>query len=230
MLKLLQQVLLTVLLLPPLLAQADGTPWSLDSDAQGITIYTRKQPGNLYKDFKGSMQIDAPMQQVVATLADVTTMHEWFFLLREARFIQGQRTGEAYVYMAISGIWPVSARDVVARVVVRQDPATYVIHVDVQSRDGVLPPQAGYVRMPSMTSSWTLRPISPTKTAIELEGHGDPGGWIPISLANLVVTTVPRQSMEKMRAYVMNANYTDAEKLYAQSPQLRELGKRLVFP
>ena len=221
---------LALCLLAPLAAQADGTPWSLDGDAHGITIYTRKQPGNLYKDFKGSMQIDAPMKQVVATLADVTTMHEWFFLLREARFIQGPGTGEAYVYMAISGIWPVSARDVVAHVVVRQDPATYVIHVDVDSRDGVLPPQAGYVRMPSMTSSWTLRPVSPTRTAIELEGHGDPGGWIPISLANLVVTTVPRQSMEKMRAYVMKANYTDAEKLYAQSPPLRELGKRLVFP
>jgi hypothetical protein len=28
----------------------------------------------------------------------------------------------------------------------------------------------------------------------------------------------------------MKANYTDVEKLYAQSPPLRELGKRLVFP
>jgi hypothetical protein len=28
----------------------------------------------------------------------------------------------------------------------------------------------------------------------------------------------------------MKANYTDAEKLYVQSPPLRELGQRLVFP
>jgi len=230
MLDLLKKAALAVCLLAPVVAHADDAVWKLDGDARGITIYTRKQASNPYKDFKGSMQIDAPMKQVVATLADVTTMHEWFFMLREARFIQGQSPGEAYVYMAINGIWPVSARDVVAHVVVRQDPATYVIHVDVQSRDGILPPQAGYVRMPSMTSSWTLRPISPTKTAIELEGHGNPGGWIPLSLANLVVTTVPRQSMEKMRDYVLKANYTDAEKLYAQSPPLRELGKRLVFP
>lgn len=224
------KALLAFVLLAPLFAKADQAVWTLAGDDKGIAIYTRKQPGNLYKDFKGIMQIDAPMKQVVATLADVRTMHEWFFLLREARFIQGPVAGETYVYMAINGIWPVSARDVVARVAVRQDPDTHVIHVDVDSRDGILPPQAGHVRMPRMTSSWTLRPLSPTKTAIELEGHGDPGGLIPMSLANMVVTTVPRQSMERMREYVMKANYTDAEKLYAQSPPLRELGKRLVFP
>jgi hypothetical protein len=132
--------------------------------------------------------------------------------------------------MSVNGIWPVSARDVVAKVTVHQDADTKTIHVDVESRDGILPPQPGHVRMPSMTSSWTLRPVSATKTAIELEGHGDPGGWIPMPLANMVVATVPRQSMEKMRQYMMTAHYTDAEKLYAQSPPLRELGKKLVFP
>lgn len=225
-----KQLLLSLALLLPLWAKADQSVWTLAGDDQGIAIYTRKLPGNTYKDFKGMMQIDAPMKQVVATLADVNTMHEWFFLLREARFISGSKPGETFVYMAINGIWPVSARDVVAQVTVRQDPDSHVIHVDVQSRDGILPPQAGYVRMPRMISSWTLRPLSPTRTAIELEGHGDPGGMIPMSLANMVVTTVPRQSMEKMRAYVMRANYTDAEQLYARSPPLRELGKRLVFP
>lgn len=224
------KALLGLMLLAPLLSRADQSVWTLAGDDDGIAIYTRKQPGNVYKDFKGIMQIDAPMKQVVATLADVRTMHEWFFLLREARFIPSPVPGESYVYLSINGIWPVSARDVVARVAVRQDPDTHVIHVDVESRDGILPPQAGHVRMPRMTSSWTLRPISPTKTAIELEGHGDPGGMIPMSLANMVVTTVPRQSMDRMRQYVMKANYTDAEKLYAQSPPLRELGKRLVFP
>ena len=227
---LLNKATLAVCLLGSVLAHATDADWTLDGDAHGIVIYTRQQAEHPYKDFKGTMQIDAPMRQVVATLADVSTMHEWFFLLREARFIQGQNPSDTYIYMAIDGIWPVSSRDVVAHIAVKQDPVTYAIHVDVQSRDGILPPQAGHVRMPSMTSSWTLRPLSPTRTAIELEGHGDPGGWIPMSLANLVVTTVPRQSMEKMRAYVMKAHYTDAEKLYVQSPPLRELGKQLVFP
>lgn len=226
----LKQLFLSLALLLPLWAQADQSVWTLAGDDDGIALYTRKLPGNTYKDFKGMMQIDAPMKQVVATLADVSTMREWFFLLREARFISGPKPGETFVYMAINGIWPVSARDVVAQVSVRQDPDTHVIHVDVQSRDGIMPAQTGYVRMPRMISSWTLRPLSPTKTAVELEGHGDPGGMIPMSLANMVVTTVPRQSMEKMRAYVMRANYTDPEQLYARSPPLRDLGRRLVFP
>lgn len=222
--------LLATLLLAPLTARADNIVWMLDGDEHGIAIYTRQMPGNRFKDFKGSMEVEAPIKQVVATLADVSTMHEWFFLLHEARFIKGQTGNDAYIYMALDGIWPVSSRDVVAHVAVSQDPDTLVIHVDVDSRDGILPPQAGHVRMPSLKSSWTLRPLSANRTAIELEGHGDPGGWIPMSLANMVVTTVPRQTMEKMRQYVMKANYTDPEKLYTQSPPLRDLGKKLVFP
>ncbi|MBI3384472.1 MAG: START domain-containing protein [Aquabacterium sp.] len=227
-------ILLACLMLAPLLtpfsARADQSVWTLDGDSNGIAIYTRQLPGNPLKDFKGVMEINAPIKQVVATLADVSTMHEWFFLLREARFLQGQGPNDAYVYMAINGIWPVRSRDVVAHVKVRQDPDTLAIYVDVESKDGILPPQAEHVRMPNLKSSWTLRPLSATRTAVELEGHGDPGGAIPMGLANMVVTTIPRQSMDKMRQYVMKSNYVDPEKLYAQSPPLRQLGRRLVFP
>jgi hypothetical protein len=225
-----KKALLTAMLISPFGGWADQAGWALEGDDHGIAIYTRQQPGQRFKDFRGVMAIDAPMKQVVATLADVRTMHEWFYLLREARFIEGPKPGDTFIYMAINGIWPVSSRDVVAHIALTQDPVSYAIQVDVVSRDGILPPQAAHVRMPRMTSSWTLRPLSPTRTAIELQGHGDPGGWIPMALANLVVTTVPRQSMARMRDHVMKARYTDAEALYAQSPPLRELGKRLVFP
>jgi hypothetical protein len=226
----LMRLLLGWALWMPLWAQADQSVWALAGDDEGIAIYTRKLPGNPYKDFKAQMQVDVPMKQVVATLADVNNMREWFFLLRESRFIPGKVAGESYLYMAMSGIWPVSARDVVAHVAIRQDPDTHAIHVDVDSRDGIAPPQAGYVRMPRLRFSWTLRHISATKTAVELEGHGNPGGMVPISLANVVITTLPRQSLDRMRTYMMRTNYTDTEQMYARNPPLRDLGKRLFFP
>jgi hypothetical protein len=216
--------------LAPLNAVADDSAWVLDKDIGGIAIYTRLPPGGHFKDFKGTMVVDAPVKQIVATLADASAMPKWFFWLKEARFIKGPSANETYIYMAINGVWPTSPRDVVAQVNVRQDPDTKIIRVDVVSREGLLPPQAGYVRMPNMTSSWTLRPLSATRTAIEVEGHGEPGGWIPTSLANMVVATVPRQSMEKMRQYVTQARYGVDDTLYAQSSLLRDWGKKLVFP
>lgn len=208
---------------------ADELPWQPEGSRDGITIFTRQLPGQPLRDFKGIVQIDAPMAQVAATLADVSTMHEWFFLLEEAKFLRGAYTFDSHMYMAIKGIWPVSPRDVVARVQVRQDPATQAIHIDAQSEDGVMPPQAGYVRIPKMKSSWTLRPVSATRTEVHLEGHGHPGGWIPLPIANFVVTTLPRQCLEKLRRHVAKPEYRDLDKVYAKNPKLRELAGKL-FP
>ena len=208
----------------------DETPWKAEGTSDGIAIFTRQLPGQPLRDFKGTVQIDAPLAQVAATLADVSTMHEWFFLLQEARFLRGAYTLDSHMYMAIKGIWPVSPRDVVAHVLVRQDPATQAVHIDAQSEDGIMPPQAGYVRIPEMKSAWTLRAVSATKTEVVIEGHGHPGGWIPLPIANFVVTTLPRQCLEKLRVHVAKPEYRDVEKMLAKNPKLRELVGKLVVP
>lgn len=223
-------ILLLACLGPCATAFADDVPWRPDGDSDGIALFTRQIPGQPLRDFKGIVQIDAPMAQVAATLADVSTMHEWFFLLREARFVRGAYTPDAHMYMSIKGIWPMSDRDVVAHVTVRQDPVTLAIHIDARNEDGVMPPQPGHVRIPRMKSSWTLRPVSAGRTEVELQGHGDPGGWIPLSIANFVVTTLPRQCLQKLRVHVARPEYRDMDKVYARNPKLREMAGRLVFP
>lgn len=209
---------------------ADEAPWQPEGTHDGIALFTRHLPGQPLKDFKGIVQVDAPMAQVAATLADVPTMHEWFYLLQEARFLRGAYTMDSHMYMSIKGIWPMSPRDVVAHVKVRQDPRTLAIHIDAVSEDGLMPPQPGHVRMPAMRSSWTLRPVSATQTEVQIEGHGHPGGWIPVPIANFVVTTLPRQCLEKLRQHIAKPEYRDMDKVYAKNPKLRELAGKLVFP
>lgn len=209
---------------------ADENPWKPEGTSDGIAIFTRQLPGQPLRDFRGTMQIDAPLAQVAATLADVQTMHEWFYLLDEARFVRGAYTQDSHMYMAIKGIWPVSPRDMVARVLVRQDPITHAVHIDAQSEDNILPPQPGYVRIPEMRSSWTLRPVSANKTEVQIEGHGQPGGWIPLAIANFAVTTLPLQCLERLRVHVAKPEYRDMEKVYAKNPKLRELMSKLVVP
>lgn len=209
-----------------------GTAWAADGTDNGITTYTREVPGQQLREFKGSMQIDAPMGQVAAALSDVGSMHEWFYLLREARYLDlpHDRDDDAHLYLSVNGIWPVAPRDVVARITVTQDPATLAITIKIKHQDHILPPQPGLVRIPAMASQWTLRPLAASKTHVEVEGHGDPGGWIPAFVANLAVTTLPRQSLAKMRSHVGKPQFKDPALFYARNPRLRELGARLVFP
>lgn len=221
-------LLLTLaLFLVPASAQND---WKLTKDTEGIQLYTREVPGQVLKNFRGVMQIDAPLRQVAAMLADVPAMPEWFFMLEEARWLQHDKVDDAHVYMAIKGIWPVSPRDVVVHVKVRQDPVTLSIHVDANSEEGILPRQEGFVRLPSMRASWRLTPINPKHTEIEIIGSADPGGLIPVPIANFAVTVLPEQTLKKMRVHLAKPEYQDLKAIYAKNPKLQELAERMTFP
>ncbi|RZI85630.1 MAG: hypothetical protein EOP38_04470 [Rubrivivax sp.] len=211
-------------------AWAGAEEWQLDKDTQGIQLYTRQMPGHPLKDFRGVMQVQAPLRQVAAMVADVPAMPEWFFLLREARFLKDDRVEDSHIYLAMKGIWPVSPRDAVAHVRVRQDPETLAIHIQLDSEDGVFPPQDGYVRIPTMHSTCKLTPISANHTQVEIIGSADPGGWVPLALANFLVTAVPEQSLKKMREFIAKPEYRDLNRIFAKNPKLRELAQRMRFP
>lgn len=211
----------------PASAQDD---WKLTKDTEGIQLYTREVPGQVLKNFRGVMQIDAPLRQVAAMLADVPAMPEWFFMLEESRWLKGDKVDDSYVYLSMKGIWPVSPRDVVVHVKVRQDPVTLTIHADVESEDGILPHQDGFVRLPNMRAKWRLTPVNPRHTEIEISGSADPGGLIPTAIANFAVTVLPEQTLKKMRVHLAKPEYQDLKIIYAKNPKLQELAERMTFP
>lgn len=212
----------------PSQAGAQGA-WKLQKDTEGIQLYTREVPGQVLKAFRGVMQIKAPLRQVAAMLADVPAMPEWFFLLQESQFIGGEHVENSHVYLAMKGIWPVSPRDAVVHILVRQDPITLSIHVDVVNEEGIKPRRDGFVRIPTLQASWRLTPISPTHTEVEIMGSADPGGMIPTALANFLVTTLPEQTLKKMRTQIARPEYQDLNIVYSKNPKLRELAEKLQF-
>lgn len=223
-------LLATFLTLPCWAALSSQDDWKLHKDTEGIQLYTLEVPGQMLKNFRGVMQIKAPLRQVAAMLADVPAMPQWFFLMEEARFIKGERVEDSHVYLAMKGIWPVSPRDAVAHILVRQDPITLSIHVNVVNEEGIMPRRDGYVRVPTFKASWRLTPVTPTHTEVEIMGSADPGGMIPIALANFLVTTLPERTLKKMREHIAKPEYQDLNTIYNKNPKLRELADKMRFP
>lgn len=205
-------------------------PWEHASDSQGIKIWTRQIPGHPVKDFRALMTVDAPMATVVATLTDVNTFPQWFWMMNEARVLEGVALDDAYLYFSLKPIWPVSARDTVIRARVSQDPSTLAVSIDVHAEPGRIPPVKDHVRIPAMKSGWKLTPLSKTQTSLELVGHADPGGFIPLWLANMVVTVMPKETFKKLREHLADPRYRDAASMYAQNPMLRDLMGRIRVP
>ncbi|MFP5383780.1 MAG: START domain-containing protein [Gammaproteobacteria bacterium] len=217
----------------PVFAAESGQPvpaWELSSDAQGIRIWTRQIPGHPVKDFRALMTVDAPMATVVATLTDVNTFPHWFWMMNEARVLEGVALDDAYLYFSLKPIWPVSARDTVIRARVSQDPSTLAVSIDVHAEPGRIPPVKDHVRIPAMKSGWKLTPLSKTQTSLELIGHADPGGYIPLWLANMVVTVMPKETFKKLRRHLLDPRYREPEAMYGQNPMLRDLMGRISMP
>lgn len=212
------------------MASAGATEWELASERDGITVWTRTIPGAPLKDFRGRMVIDKPLDAVAAGVTDTATYPEWFFQMREARILEGGSMNDVYVYFVIGGIWPVSARDAVARATVTQDPKTLAIRMIADATPDKIPPAQGLVRMPGLKSGWELTPLSPTRTQIELIGNADPGGMIPLWLANSVVQVMPRETLKRLRKQLDKPKYAKPDALFNADPLLREFRASIRLP
>lgn len=211
-------------------AQAESSPWNFSSDRDGIQVWTRTIPGAPLKDFRGVMTVDKPLDVVVAAVTDVASYPEWFFQMKEARIVEGKTLDDAYVYFMIGGIWPVSDRDAVIKATVSQDPKTLSLFMAADAAPKRIPTVQGRVRMPAMKSSWRLTPVSATRTEIELIGNADPGGMIPLWMANSVVQMMPRETLKRLRKQMEAPKYREPAKVFASDPLLQELRARIRMP
>lgn len=209
---------------------ATATEWEHASDRDGIAVWTRTIPGAPLKDFRGRMVVDKPLIAVAAGVTDAATYPEWFFQMREARILEGKSMDDVYVYFVIGGIWPVSDRDAVARATVTQDPKTLAVRMIADATPDKIPLVKGLVRMPKMKSGWELTPLSPTRTQVELIGNADPGGMIPLWLANSVVQVMPRETLKRLRKQLDKPKYANPDVLFATDPLLREFRANIRLP
>jgi len=211
-------------------APAPAPAWDFSGESHGIRVWTRTIPGAPLKDFRGVVVVDKPLDVVVAAVTDVAAYPEWFFQMKEARIVEGKTLDAAYVYFMIGGIWPVSDRDAVIKATVSQDPQTLALFMAADAAPKRIPAIKGRVRMPAMQSGWRLTPLSATRTEIELIGNADPGGMIPLWLANSVVTMMPKETLKRLRRQMDAPKYRNPAAIFAADPLLRELRSRIRMP
>lgn len=209
-------------------AQTCAADWEVASHEPGLTIYTRAVPGQDLKDFRGVLRVKASMREAVAALMDVEAMPQWFFNMKEARVLDPSH-GESYLlYLVIKGIWPVSDRDAVIGMTIGQNPQTLALSMMGRVVPDAYPLVRERVRIPRMQSGWTVTPVSPRETEIRLDGNADPGGHIPLWVANLVVVSMPKNSLQNLRTLLQKQPY-DTRQL-DQDPRLLKVLAGVKYP
>ncbi len=202
--------------------------WSLASNQNGIQVYTQQVAGQDVKNFRAVMTVNASMQQVVATLMNGDQMPEWFYSVLESKPVTVNIAGH-YRYMWIKAPWPATDRDAVVKVNLSQDPKTLQLSLFAAATPNLLPIHPDRVRIPRMQSGWTVTPLGKSRTHIQLDGNADPGGNVPVIVANIVVSLTPKITMRQLKVRLEAGNQTDLNFLKT-NPYAKQMLSNVVYP
>ena len=84
------------------------------------------------------------------------------------------------------------------------------------------------VRIPRLQAGWTVTPIAPGETEIRLDGQADPGGSIPVWVANMVVVELPEMTLKNLRRLLENPAVPVRDP--ATDPRMNKLLKGIRYP
>ena len=182
-------------------ASAEDDGWDLRYSQDGLNVYTKYIKGAQVKSFRAEMVADAPMDLVLSVIKDVHHYPNWFHLCKSYEILQGSMNQGEYIgYYIVEAPWPLKDRDVYVKNVMQKDPDTQTVTILTNAVPDFEPVKDGLTRVPEVYGRWTFRPVSPDKTYIEFIGHGRPGGIIPVWIANMVVTDVPKKTFLNLRS------------------------------
>lgn len=195
----------------PLAAAEPG--WELNREAgeRGeVTTWTRNVSGSPVKAFRGVVEVSHGPVPVLTAITAVDTFPEWIFQVQASEAVPG--TGGERTYMRFNGIWPVSDRDVLLDNSVSQAPASGAVTLHSVNAEGARPPSDGYVRIPALDNRFVVTPLADGWTRVEFRTFVDPGGKVPVWLANLVATKAPLVTLEGLREQLEKPRFKNADK------------------
>jgi uncharacterized membrane protein len=165
--------------------------WVFIKEKEGIKIYTRKEPGNSIKSFKGVADIHAPLEKVYNLIGNVKNLDWWDKNLKEIKVLYYEKEKRSQYYLVYDSPWPVTDRDLVVDATITTDPVTGVRKIVSIPLPGVVPERHDVVRIKNYLQTWTIEPVGQDLVHVVLEGYVDPAGSVPDWIYNMVITDTP---------------------------------------
>lgn len=200
--------------------------WEAILNKDGIEVHRRQVEGSKLLEFRGRGLVNAPLPRLLAVLQDADRRIEWNDRCTDSRLIQQVTPRIQISYNRTQAPWPVADRDAVLRGETSVNTKDKTVTVSFHSVDDPrMPPQKGVVRMPHLRGHWHFTPVYapgakvPLTTYAEYQVHADPGGALPIWMANAASKQIPYKTLLGMRRQVERRTYPEFEKWLKEQPE-----------
>ncbi len=188
--------------------------WNLVADRNGIQVYERKAPGNVFKQFKGTMLVKAKLDSVAALMLDPKVCELEDYGCYESIALQAvneQRGGSGYYSFKWRYPGNFQPRHYVIKVNFQQDPKTKEVFETVDAITDRMPTGEGCVRVTHMRNSWRLTPAGNGQVKIEYIVETAAGGFFPYFLDNLGGSEYIPFLLSKLPTWLENPKYRNAD-------------------
>ena len=182
--------------------------WILVYESGPLRVDRRPYQSSSLAELRGVTTVNSTLNGLMALLRDAPRNTEWVHRSGGARIIEQDEYSYAYVYGIVDAPIPLQDRDTVVRFDYSQDLATGVVDISITNFPDFVPLEPGLVRVPDFGGFWRLRPLGDGRVEVTYQVRGDPGGWIPVWLANYAAEVSVIRTLEKLP--VMLQEYQDA--------------------
>ena len=193
---------LPLLLLLALPIAAAG--WEQVVNTDDLVVERRDYAGSALQEIRGVTRVKTSLNALMALLKDADFNRHWVYRSGGARILQENGYEQAYVYGIVDAPWPMQDRDTVVRFDYRQDTGTGEIIITIKNFPDFIPLDERYVRVPDFGGFWALRPEPGGWVEVTYQVHGDPGGLIPVWLANFAAVTSVTRTLQRMDGAVQS--------------------------
>jgi hypothetical protein len=166
--------------------------WELKLDKRGVKIYVRRADNSELKEFKAETTFDALMR-------DINSYCDWIEHCKKVTVLDDAKFNEWYFRQEVKTPWPLKERDVIYRGSFEPQldkNSDFVLYFKALDRD--TPKPAG-IRLTYSEGYLRVHPISEHQIKITWRQIADPAGNIPISLANMLITQNPYDTLNNIR-------------------------------
>lgn len=204
---------------PPALA---GQDWHSVFESDNLRVWRRDYAGSELDEILGVVRVKASLNALMALLKDAPFNQQWVYRSGGARILRESGYAQAYVYGVVDAPWPLQDRDSVVRFDYTQDAATKDITITITNEPGFVPEKPELVRVPDLGGHWSLKSEADGVVEVAYQVHGDPGGWVPVWLANQAAQLSVTNTLRKLPEVV--GRYEGVRSPYVLEPELRAPG------
>jgi START domain len=187
------------------------TTWDLKKDQDGIKVYSGSVANSNIKAVKVTCIIKASLSQLTALLLDTKAHEQWVYNTKTSYLVKQLSADHQLYYSEISMPWPLTNRDVVVDMVIKQQAGTKVLLVSADAVGQYVAVNKDKVRVPLSKVNWIVTPVGNNQLSVEYIGQADPGGSVPAWLVNSFSTKGPFETFKKMRELVTTTAYRGAK-------------------